>query len=177
MEKEQVKSQENVNKKSTEEVTKVNVADMEIKPLRELSKDEIKQLSKVKTTFYQTTNKDNTRTTYSAKVHLVEGYCDVRVELSQADYYLEMLKIRQDINYSKAVTNVNAFVRYVRGLNRYEEMCHMVGVIFNDSLRKVILLNDNQVELLKRMGKYDLINWLDKDGLEEENLIMPMEFE
>lgn len=145
--------------KTTNTTTNTNTTKpTEFKRLKELSMEEIKNFKKLDVTFYKTSSRDRNNVNYNVKVHVVKNICDVRMkDVTQEKFMLEAMLLKLDLNTADSF-KTGAYARFSVGEKDGKEF-HLVEIVFNKTYRSSFFLNDNQIEVLKMLGKYNEFNW------------------
>ncbi len=166
-----------MEKENTQNIkTPVNEKTKVLKKLKDLTIEEIKSLGKFSSTFYKTESRDRSRQYYSVKVHLKDGFFDKGIDLTQTEYFLEATAMKQDLTLNQPF-DAACYIRFTKGINRLGNEFHLVGIIFNERLRKSFLLSDDDVKLLKVINLYDELKWEIKDGEIGEELMSPFDYD
>ncbi len=158
--------------------TKTNT-NTEFKKLKDLTKDEIKQLTVFRAQVFKRNFKNQPGASYSLTLPLIPGLCDLRMQLTQEQYFNILIKSDVDLNVNTAVS-IGVYGRLSKGIKKDNTIYYCCEIIINSRLRYAWILNDLQVENINSMikrnpEKYSFINWLDRGAVEVEDLALIQE--
>ena len=142
----------------------------EFKRLRDLSLEEIKQLTLKKATITQRKFKDGTGAGYKLTLHLIKGFCEFEMPLERDQYFNILIKSGNDLNTTKPIM-VGVYTRFSIGENEDGNKFYCVEAIINKKIRKSWFLSDLQIENLETLNKLNDFKWEDRNGLKVEDLM------
>ena len=142
-----------------------------VKPMGQLTNEEIKKLSIMDVTLVKYTNRKTHRSSYSYKFNL----CGLTLSetLDESEYKLILLK--KNILEEKDEISTRSYVRFVQGTTSNGYTYHSVQLFFVDKVYKALFLKNSQYELIKAYEDkklYEPINWLVSSAVADDNVVL-----
>lgn len=157
----------NMEKNEQKEILKEMNNTKEFKKMSDLTLEEIKKWPTCVATVRRIKNTRTNVERYYFILHLVKGWCDFTLNLSQQQYYNILIKANEDFDTKES--DVKVFTRYSIGQKKDGEKYHLIEVVVNKLVRFCFFVDDLQIENLKELKVYNTIPWENRGQINEED--------